>query len=272
MLLLYDIDANTVFAYQPVLASIWNVQRRYRVEKTDTEFFRFDRQTEITSTDHRLRASYYVSPEGYVLAAICNTEPEKVSAQIQLGKFAQGLVSVREEYLGSTLPVIDGSFALSVPSRSFRLIGIRSPAPETWKLDYQASTYNPEQTSSSAYVFDQITGTHRLEKKDDRSFIITAFVPVRSGFKYCLSFEHRQTNGKGAKWTLQPQFNGEGDGLQTKSGQVNCGNEWQRYATDFLVPENTADHCFAFLLTLGAEGVGSETEFRNVEVTEMENR
>ncbi|MFA6929035.1 MAG: hypothetical protein WCT05_01830 [Lentisphaeria bacterium] len=273
MLLLYDIDANTVFAYQPVLATIWNVQRRYRVENPDTQFFRFDRQKEIVSTDNRLRSSYYVSPEGYVLAAVCNTEPVKVSARIQLGKFAQGLVSVREEYLGSTIPVIDGSFALSVPSRSFRLIGIRKPLPEGWKLDYLASVYNPDRASSSDYVFDQENGTHKLEKKDDKGFVLTAFIPVRSGFKYGLSFEVRQTNGTAAKWSLQPQFNGESSGLKTKIGKIPSGSEWQKFTTDFLVPEETAgSRCFSLLLTLGAEGVGSETEFRCVEVTEVENR
>ena len=225
MLLLHDIDASTVYAYQPVLASIWNIQRRYRVEKEGTKFFRFDRQTDIVATDKHLRTSYYVSPEGYVLAAVCNTEPVKVSARINLGKFARGLVSVREEYLGRTLPVTDGSFELSIPSRSFRLIGIRSPAPETWKLDYQASAYNPARASNSEYFFDQKTGIHKLKKIDDKTYLLTAFVPVRSGFKYSLNLEHRQTNGNAIKWTLQPQFNGDASGLHAKTGQAISGNE-----------------------------------------------
>ena len=270
MLLLHDIDASTVYAYQPVLASIWNIQRRYRVENEGTKFFRFDRQTDIVATDKRLRTSYYVSPAGYVLAAVCNTEPVKVSARINLGKFARGLTSVREEYLGRILPVTDGSFELSIPSRSFRLIGIRSPAPETWKLDYQASAYNPARASNSEYFFDQKTGIHKLKKIDDKTYLLTAFVPVRSGFKYSLSFEHRQTNGNAVKWTLQPQFNGDASGLHAKTGQAISGNEWQKQTMEFPIPENTSGQCFALLLTLTAEGIGSETEFRNIEVIETE--
>jgi hypothetical protein len=194
----------------------------------------------------------------------------KVSARINLGKFARGLVSVREEYLGRTLPVTDGSFELSIPSRSFRLIGIRSPAPETWKLDYQASAYNPARASNSEYFFDQKTGIHKLKKIDDKTYLLTAFVPVRSGFKYSLNLEHRQTNGNAVKWTLQPQFNGDASGLHAKTGQAISGNEWQKQTMEFPIPENTSGQCFALLLTLTAEGIGSETEFRNIEVIETE--
>ena len=62
MLLLHDIDASTVYAYQPVWHQSGTSNDATGSRRGD-EVFRFDRQTDIVATDKR-HASYYVSPVG----------------------------------------------------------------------------------------------------------------------------------------------------------------------------------------------------------------
>ena len=268
MLLLYDIDMTSCFAYNPVMAAIWNIQRRYGIEKQDTVFHRFDRQKEITSSDPRVRISYYTTPGNHTLVMVCNSDPMRAETTIDLGPFGKGIAAVREEYLQNVCPVKNGKVTLKVPGRGFRILGIDPPPARPWKLDYQAGIYTGGANSGSDYVFDRRTGVHTLRKKDGKSFVMTAFIPVRPGCRYTLELESRMKNGTPAFWSLQGQFNGKPGSIGASSGRINGTGDWNKTKIVKDIPLKEGRRCYVLLLTLSLKKAGEEGSFRNITVTE----
>lgn len=268
VLMLYDVDINSVHAYNPVLSVIWDAQRRYKIHLPGTEFYRFDRQKEIKSSDKKVRISYYTVPGNHVFAVLTNTDPMRAETEIDLGKFGKGITFVREEYIHQDYPVVNGKVKLQVPARGFRLIGINPPAAEPWKLDYKADIYTSGQKSESEYVFDAKNKVHTIKKKDGKNYIITAFFPVRHGYKYTLSMEFKQEKDKVMSWSLQPKYNGVDNKMIASVGKARGNGDWQKFETVKIVPEKDGKRCYTMLLTLGTSDVGSEISFRNIKVTE----
>jgi len=271
MLLLYDIDMNSCFAYNPVMASIWNAERRYGIEKQDTVFHRFDRQKEITSSDPKVRVSYYTVPDGgsgsRILAMVCNSDPMHAETILDLGPFGQGIRTVREEYINKDYPVENGKVNLKVPGRGFRIIGINPPPACPWKLDYHAGIYTGGKDSRSEYAFDPAAGIHTIRRNDSQPFTLTAFIPVRRGYRYTLSMESMTQADRKVKWSLQPQYNGVPGSLPLSSGSVSGTGGWERTTADKQIPQAEGKNCYALLLTLSLDGTGT-VSFRNIEVTE----
>ena len=268
MLLLYDIDMNSCFAYNPVMATIWNIQRRYGIENRGTVFHRFDRQKEIVSSDPRVRISYYTTPGKHTLVMVCNSDPMRAETTIDLGPFGKGIATIREEYLQQDHPVKDGKVTLKVPGRSFRILGIAPPAAKPWKLDHQAGIYTGSTVSSSDYVFDRKTGVHTLRKNDGKTFTMTAFIPVRPGFRYTLELESRMKKGTPVFWSLQGQFNGPPGSLAVSSGRIDGTGDWHRTKIVKDIPAKEGRRCYVLLLTLNLKQAGESASFRNVTVTE----
>ena len=270
MLLLYDIDMNTCFAYTPVLATIWNIQRRYGVEKRDTVFHRFDRQKEITSSDPRVRISYYTTPGKHTLVMVCNSDPMRAETTIDLGPFGKNIATIREEYLQNNCQVKDGKVTLKVPGRGFRILGINPPPAKPWELNYHAGIFTGGQAGKSEYAFDPVKGVHTIRRNDDRPFTMTAFIPVRPGYQYTLSMESRIPAEKTAKWTLQPQYNGVPGTLPVSSGIITGTGEWTRSTAVKKILPDAGKNCYVLLLTLSLQQVGESASFRNISVTESE--
>ena len=267
MLLLYDIDMNSCFAYNPVMASIWNIQRRYGIEKRGTVFHRFDRQKVIASSDSRVRISYYTSPGNHTLVMVCNSDPMRTETTLDLGLFGRGIQTVREEYVHQDYPVEDGKVTLKVPGRGFRILGINPPPSRPWKLDSYAKIYTAGKETKSEYVFDPESGIHSIARKDSRPFTLTAFIPVRRGYQYSLSMESMASAGKMIKWTLQPQYNGVPGSLPVSSGSISGTGGWFRSNFVKKLPMAEAKNCYVLLLTLSLQGTGNAS-FRNIVVTE----
>ncbi|MBR2510021.1 MAG: LamG domain-containing protein [Lentisphaeria bacterium] len=268
VLMLYDIDTNSVFAYNPVLSSIWDAQRRYKIHLKGAEFHRFDRQKEITSSDPKVRISYYTTPGNHTLIVVSNTDPMRAETTIDLGKYGKGLTSVREEYIHQDYPVVNGKVKLKVPARGFRLLGINPPAAEPWKLDYKTDVYTGGQNSVSQYIFDSENKIHTIRKKDSKNYILTAFFPVRPGYSYTLNMECKQTAGKNISWTMQPQYNGNDNKMIASVGKVKGTGTWQKVSAVKNVTVKDGKRCYAMLFTLGTPDVDTEVSFRNITVTE----
>ena len=269
MLLLYDIDMNTTFSYNPVMTVIWNAQRRYGIEKPGTVFHRFDRQKEITSSDPKVRISYYTAPGNRILIMACNSDPMRAETTISLGKFGDGLDRIREEYLHRDFPVENGKIKLTVPGRSFRILGINPlPAP-VWKLDFEAGIFTGGKNSRSEYVFDRKTGIHTIRKKDDKTFVMTARIPVRTGYQYTLELESKMGKDNSATWNLQPEYNGVPGKLPPSSGRIAGTGDWHK--TRIVTKKVTgkeAKNCYILQLIISVKKVGAEAAFRNITVTE----
>ena len=268
VLMLYDVDTNSVFAYNPVLSAIWDAQRRYKIHLPGTVFHRFDRQKEITSSDKKVRISYYTTPNNHTLIAVSNTDPMRAETEIDLGIFGKNLTSVREEYIHQDYPVVNGKVKLKVPARGFRLLGINPPSPEPWKLDFKSSIFTGAKKSASEYIFDRTNKVHTIRKKDGNTYTFTAFFPVRPGYSYTLNMEYKQAAGKSVNWSLQPKYNGENNKMIASVGKLKGTGDWQKASITKKVSVQDAKRCYAMLLTLGTSDVGTEVSFRNVTVTE----
>ena len=271
MLMLYDIDMNSCFAYNPVMASIWNIQRRYGIEKHGTAFHRFDRQKEITSSDPRVRISYYTTLGNHTLVMVCNSDPMRTETTLDLGRFGRGIKTVREEYAYQDYPVEDGKVKLKVPGRGFRILGIDPPPSRPWKLDYYAKIYTAGKESKSEYAFDSKSGTHTIRRKDSRPFTLTAFIPVRPGCRYTLELESLMKSGIPVFWSLQGQFNGKPGSIAVSSGRIKGTGDWRKTKIVKDIPLKEGRRCYVLLLTLSLKQIGESASFRNITVTESES-
>lgn len=268
VLMLHDVDTNTVFAYTPVLASVWNAQRRYKIHLDGTKFHRFDRQKEITSSDKKVRISYYTTPGNHTLIVVSNTDPMRAETVVDLGKFGKNLTSIREEYIHRDYPVVNGKVKLTVPARGFRLLGINPPAAVPWKMDFKAGIYRGGKDSVSEYVFDQQNTVHTVVKKDKKSHALTAFIPARPGYSYTLEMEYKQAAGKTVSWSLQPQYNGTPNKAIASAGKLKGTGDWKKMTFTKKVDANNGRRCYVLLLVLSSPDAGTEYSFRNIKVTE----
>ena len=121
--LLFDVDPSAVFTARKVLSDIWDIMEKYGITTEDTQFHRFDRQNEITSSHPDLRVSWWQSPDGRILAVVANTGKNPAKGELDFSKLEAK--KLHEEYRNTPLILQNGKIELSLQPRSFSLIGIQ---------------------------------------------------------------------------------------------------------------------------------------------------
>ncbi len=124
MLLLHDIDLSPQVAYQQVPYLVWEVFKHYQIHDPAVKLHKYDTQNEIKSSNPAVRITWYECPGDYKLLILSNKTAEAAKSAIDISAVASGSSEVRDEYRNVAYPVTGGKFEISVPPRSFAVVGL----------------------------------------------------------------------------------------------------------------------------------------------------
>ena len=120
-LLLHDIELFGGAVFAPYVEKAWSILDKHVDSKTP--FHRYYEQALVVSSNPNVRISYYEAPGPKYLVVLANKTANDANAKVDFSKLGITTGKMREEFIGGDLDVRDGKIDITVPSRSFRLIG-----------------------------------------------------------------------------------------------------------------------------------------------------
>ena len=275
MTLLYEIEVSSIYAHVSVCAKVWDALEKYEIEHADTKFHRFDRQQEIKTSNPGVRVSYYECVNNKYVLVLSNRDSDSATAEIDMGGVGKGIREAKEEYTGTDIDVADCKFAITVPSRSFRLVAF-PPKPFYPVKDSCSVLWGswdsgvPEfEFSVDAKVGREEAGSLKLVNKHGNDGCFLKRFPVEQGKTYTASVWVMMQDGESSEIAFQG-MNGNDfiDGQPIRSAGAKVDG-WGRMEVRFMVPAGEKwKTCDTLLVTLSTKGENAVAWFDDFTMTE----
>lgn len=111
--------------YRNVHRKVWDIYENYGLHEPGVKARRFKEQREIVSSDPRIRITYYKAPGKPYLLVAGNKTGETVTTTVDMSKLSGTSQVWRDEYSGAEFPAHGGKAEITLPPRSFRLLGVK---------------------------------------------------------------------------------------------------------------------------------------------------
>jgi hypothetical protein len=121
-LLLHDIEFARGWVGPGIVDKVWSIPEKYGVG-SKTPFNRYYEQSKAVSSNPDVRISYYEAPGPQYLFVLANKTAIDAKVKVDFSKLGIATGKMREEIVGGDLDVRDGKIDITIPARSFRLVG-----------------------------------------------------------------------------------------------------------------------------------------------------
>lgn len=288
MLLAHDVEPDQSYAASLPHQKVWDILEKYQVQSSKTRVHLYYNQKSVGSSNPDVRVTYYECPDKQYVLVLANKDISSKETMIDLNGLKTGDYTVREEYVGSDIQVKDGKFAITVPSRSFRLVAfppksfypVTDPCSSPWgnwnsdgaKGSFSVDTDQGHQKNGSLLI--QVSS----ETPDNSSFCFVKKFPVKPGKRYQAAvFIKTQNVASLAKVAMA--FQGQDSqgaflGLPSQSAELTkTGDEnWEEVKLDFTIPQKGkwAEAC-NLVVTLAVQNAkGGKVWFDDFELSESD--
>ena len=120
----HDIETCELWAAERPVRRLWDVLERHRLDDPATRCHLYFEQQVVTSSDKKVRITWYDCLRGEKLLVLANLTPENRSTTVNLSKFAGWQVG-KEELHGGSVSTTGEGFQVTVPARNLYMIPIR---------------------------------------------------------------------------------------------------------------------------------------------------
>jgi hypothetical protein len=121
--LLHDIEIGKAYTFELLLSKVWSIWGKYGIDSS-TAFHRYYEQNNALSSNPSVRISYYELPKNEYLFILANKTAQDAETEVDVSKLQIPDGSVMcEEFKGSNIVVNNSKVKITVPSRSFRILG-----------------------------------------------------------------------------------------------------------------------------------------------------
>ena len=117
MLLLNDITSSTILCDRNVVVKVWDIYRRFDMDKAAPHLYW--EQQELSSSNPKVKISYYDCPESKRLIVVGNPSPTEQKAVIVM---KPGDYSLKDEYSRRLYEVKGGRVEMTIPPRMFAVL------------------------------------------------------------------------------------------------------------------------------------------------------
>lgn len=288
MLLAHDVEPDPSYSNTGVHTKVWDVLEKYQVQSPKTRVHLYYRQNTVASSNPEVRVTYYECPDQQYVLALTNKDLSPKETIIDLSGLKAGDYTVREEYKGTDIQVKDGKFAITVPSRSFRLIAFppKSFYPVTDNCSSPWGSWNSEGAKGSFSVDvdngRQNNGSLLIQVSpdtpDNSSFCFIKKFPVKPGKHYQAKIFVKTRNiSSPAKVAMA--FQGQDSegrflGLPPQSTDLAkpCDENWEELNLGFTIPQKGKwAEAGNLVVTLAVQNAkGGKVWFDDFELSESE--
>ena len=260
--------------YSPIVSKAWAVLEKYGVYSY-TPFHRYYEQSKVVSANPDVRISYYEMPGQQYLFVLANKTAKDAETEVDFSKLGIANGKMREEFVGGDLVLHNGKINITVPSRSFRLVGY--PVKQFYPyVDAAVKLWNHWKNDKAKVEFKldpqvrhNAHGSFRLDIAADNPAspagdgCYTLSIPAVPGKTYVASAWAKAAScpaGARVELAFQGQTATASLGLPPIAATIPAASEWNRISLVFQVPTTGEwTKCTKLLLTLSAKNAKGGT-------------
>ena len=259
MLQMHDIETAMCWAARVPTHKLWDILEKYRFEEPALKVHLYYQQKEIRSSNPEVRITWYETHDNHKILILGNKDVFAHETTVDLTSLTKENFTAREEYEGFDVPVQNGIFKISVPSRSMRIVAFPPKKFYPYKEDFFRSWgFWRGKDSDAEYRHERDFGrSDRYSMRlinGEKTGVLTKGVPAIPGKQYTASIWCMSASDTKATIAFQAQKAGKFLGLtpQSTTSTIKAGS-WQQIEHSFTIPETGkwAD-CNTILITIGS--------------------
>ncbi len=260
MLQLHDIETDMSYAARVPTHKLWNALEKYQFENPALKVHLYYQQKEVHSSNPEVRITWYDTPDQHRILILGNKDVFAQETTVDLTSLTSESFTAREEYEGFDVPVQNGKFKISVPSRSMRIVAFPPKTFYPYQEDfYRSWSFWKAPESDAEFRHERDFGrsdrfSMRLINRE-KTGVLMKTVPVHPGRTYSASIWCKSPVDTKIKIGFQGQKDGQFLGLSAPSSQSPVtADSWQQVHFSFTIPDQgkwaDSNH---LLITLGSE-------------------